>query len=138
MVKPDICKKESYSIETNYDTRCVYQYTLEHVSRTMTKEEEEHEKLLRNELYTRHVQLLNSQVGNEIYPKPQDNELHVFCFSEIVSARQFEYDSLYVQYVLDLPNGWFSLEENLMGTTQSCCMNKVLLFRGCRQIHLFM
>jgi len=123
--KPDLDDSEVHTLETNYGVRCVYQYTLKHVSSKMNTEEQEQEIRLINELYARHQQLMASQVGHEFYPIVQSNELYVYSFVEIECARNFEYDNLYVQYVLELPDGWICFNDHrLSGITHSCSMNK--------------
>ena len=92
----------------------------------MSKEEKEQESKLFTELYSRHAQLMSSQIGKEMSVMPKRNELFVYSFCEIVSAIGFEYDSLYVVYSLDLPDGWScDDQEHLTGVTHRCSMDKV-------------
>ena len=79
-----------------------------------------------NELYTRHAQLMQVHVGNELSPIPRTNEVFLYTFCEIVCARKFEYSNLYVNYYLELPPRWMTLSpQHLFGVTQSCAMNEV-------------
>ena len=126
MVQPDIELEETYTIETYHETRNIYRYRIEHDSIDMSKEEKEQESKLFKELYSRHAQLMASQIGTEMSLLPKRNELFVYSFCEIVSTREFEYDSLYVVYSLDLPDGWTTDNyECLTGVTHRCSMNKV-------------
>ena len=69
---------------------------------------------------------MHVHVGQELSPLPSSNELLVHSFFEIVSAKDFEYSSLYVQYLLDLPSGWECAgDSSVFGVTQCCEMNKV-------------
>jgi len=119
-------------METYHETRTVYKYTIEHASIAMSKEESQQESKLFNELYNRHAQVMASQVGgggSDLLMMPKRNELFVYSFCEIVSTRDFEYDSLYVTYTLDLPYGWQTDDvENLTRVTHRCAMNEVCLF----------
>jgi len=123
VVKPDIELKEVITIEAYQDARTKYQYSIEHASTPMKKHEREQEARLFKELYTRHENLMVTHVGNELSPMPKSTELFVYVFGEIVSARNFEYDSIYIQYFLDLPSGWQSPGKSLSGVTHCCSMN---------------
>lgn len=86
----------------------------------------EQEARLFSELYSRHAQLMASHVGNEMHPLPRVTELFLHTFCEIVSAKNFEYNDLYVCYCLDLPSGWQGEDSSqLNGVTQRCAMNEV-------------
>lgn len=41
-------------------------------------------------------------------------------FFEIATGRHFEYNNIYVEYYIDLPNGWTSRDGPLTGSTHSC------------------
>lgn len=126
MVQPDIEIEETYTIETYHETRNIYRYQIEHGSVEMSKEEKEQESKLFKELYSRHAQLMSTQIGSEMSVLPKRNELFMYSFCEIVSTRNFEYDSLYVVFSLDLPDGWSCDDyELLTGVTHRCAMDKV-------------
>ena len=126
MIQPDIEIDEIYTLETYHETRSVYRYQIEHASDEMSKEEKQQESKLFSELYNRHAQLMASQIGTDMALLPKRNELFVYNFCEIVLARDFEYDSLYVVYCLDLPDGWYTEDyESVTGVTHRCSMNKV-------------
>ena len=117
-----------FSIETYKESREHYQYTIHHASNPINKLEEQQEDSLFNELFTRHSQMLARQVGDFFFPMPSPNNLLVYFFCEIVSACCFEYETLYVKYLLDLPDGWRCDTQNLSGVTQSCKVNDVSSF----------
>ncbi len=54
------------------------------------------------EIYNRHEEYRMKAVGNQ-FELPQPGVLRVNTFGEIVSAKDFEYDGLYIQYYLDIP-----------------------------------
>ncbi|XP_066925017.1 tectonic-like complex member MKS1 [Clytia hemisphaerica] len=125
VIQPDIEMDEIYTLETYHETRSVYRYQIEHASDEMSKDEKQQESKLFSELYNRHAQLMASQIGTDMALLPKRNDLFVYNFCEIVLGRDFEYDSLYVVYTLDLPDGWYTNDyESLTGVTHRCSMNK--------------
>lgn len=56
---------------------------------------------------------------------PPPSALRVFVNLEIVAARNFTYDSLFVTYVVDLPENWTASDAKcLRGRTQRCTMKR--------------
>lgn len=52
---------------------------------------------------------------------PPKNKLEVHVFFEIMAAERFEYDDIYVKYLVDLPEKWSCRNpESLEGLTQTC------------------
>lgn len=52
---------------------------------------------------------------------PPVNKLQVNLFFEILWAKEFEYDTIYVQYFIDLPSDWSCVDQSqLQGVTQTC------------------
>lgn len=52
---------------------------------------------------------------------PSRNILRFYIFCEILSAKNFEYDNIYIQYHVDLAENWSCSDgNNLHGTTQTC------------------
>lgn len=125
VIQPDVNTDEEFAIETYQETRSIYRYKIEHASEKIAKREMEQEARLFSQLYTRHAQLMASHVGNEMHPLPGTNDLFLHSFCEIVSAKNFEYNDLYVSYHLDLPAGWQANTCQLHGVTQRCAMNDV-------------
>ncbi|PWA14584.1 hypothetical protein CCH79_00017608 [Gambusia affinis] len=71
-------------------------------------------------LYSRHKEYLNSLVGQD-FEMPPVGILRYLLHGEIVSANDFEYNNLYINFFMELPNNWSSLPFQLMsGVTQTC------------------
>lgn len=121
-VKPDFNgERPPYRIETCNDLREVYEYTIEHCSTQMTSDQREQEFKSFNELYNRHALYLASQVGSGFDPVPEPGVLRMNIFGEIVSAKGFDYDGLYVHFFLDLPHNWKPVDDPVLsGVTQTC------------------
>ncbi|KAM9348208.1 tectonic-like complex member MKS1 [Symphorus nematophorus] len=121
VVKPDFNKgKEPYRIVTEGDKREVWRLTLENLSTDMKPEEKEREQNMYKDLYVRHKEYLNSLVGQD-FEMPPVGILRYLMNGEIVSAKGFEYDNLYIHFFMELPNNWSSLPfQSLSGVTQTC------------------
>ncbi|XP_029924215.1 tectonic-like complex member MKS1 isoform X1 [Myripristis murdjan] len=121
IVKPDFNKgKEPYRIETEGEKREVWRLTVENVCTAMKSEEKEREQHMYKDLYVRHKEYLNSLVGQE-FETPLPGVLRLMVNGEIVSAKGFEYDNLYIHFFMELPNNWSSLPFwSLSGVTQTC------------------
>ncbi|KAM7451886.1 Pleiotropic negative transcriptional regulator [Porites harrisoni] len=121
-VKPDFNgENPPHRIETCNDLREVYEYTIEQCSPQMTSDQREQEYKSFSELYNRHALYLASQVGSGFDPVPEPGVLRMNLFGEIVSARGFEYDGLYVHFFLDLPSKWRPVDDPVLsGVTQTC------------------
>lgn len=121
-VKPDFNgDNPPYRLETCNELREVYEYTVEHCSLQMTSDQREQEFKSFNELYNRHALYLASQVGSVFDPEPEPGILRMNIFGEIVSAKGFEYDGLYVHFFLDLPTKWRPADDPVLsGVTQTC------------------
>ncbi|XP_041865308.1 Meckel syndrome type 1 protein isoform X1 [Melanotaenia boesemani] len=126
IVKPDFNKdREPYRIVTEGEKREVWRLTVQNVSTTMNPEEKEKEQNMYRDLYVRHKEYLNSLVGQDFEMKsivqPPIGLLRYLMNGEIVSAKGFEYDNLYIHFYLELPNNWSSLPfQSLSGVTQTC------------------
>ncbi|XP_073335269.1 tectonic-like complex member MKS1 [Pagrus major] len=121
IVKPDFSKgKEPYRIVTGGEKRDVWRLTLENVSTAMKPEEKEREQSMYKDLYVRHKEYLNSLVGQD-FEMPPAGVLRYLMNGEIVSAKGFEFDNLYIHFFMELPNNWSSLPfQSLSGVTQTC------------------
>ncbi|MBN3309034.1 MKS1 protein, partial [Amia calva] len=72
------------------------------------------------ELYMRHKDYLNRLVGQD-FEMPPPGMLRLLVNGEIVSAKGYEYDNLYVHFFFELPDNWTSLSsQSLSGVTQTC------------------
>ncbi|XP_056140892.1 Meckel syndrome type 1 protein [Lampris incognitus] len=121
IVKPDFNKgKEPYRIETEGEKREVWRLTLENVSTPMNLEEKEREQHMYKDLYIRHREYLNSLIGQD-FEMPPAGILRLLVNGEIVSAKGFEYDNLYIHFFMELPNNWSTLpSQSLTEVTQTC------------------
>nr|XP_057942989.1 Meckel syndrome type 1 protein isoform X1 [Doryrhamphus excisus] len=109
IVKPDFNKgKEPYRITTEGTNKEVWRLTVDNVSAPMKTEEKEREKHLYKDLLVRHKDFPNSLVGQD-FEMPPPGILRYLINGEIVSAKGFEYDNLYIDYIMELPNNWSSL-----------------------------
>ncbi|XP_064620894.1 tectonic-like complex member MKS1 [Lineus longissimus] len=120
-VSPDFNRgRKAYRVETQSLGKDAFEYTVDHVSRTMNRQEQNREIKMFRELYTRHTDFLQSVVGNEFEMPPPD-VLRVLVYGEILSAKNFEYDDLYIHYFCDLPRNWYAAgTEQLSGVTHTC------------------
>ena len=80
----------------------VYEYTIENVSKQISSNERLRERKVVDDIYWRHQEYRIKSVGNE-FELPLPSVLRLNTFAEIVSAKNFEYDSIYIQYHLDIP-----------------------------------
>uniref|UniRef100_A0A3P9PV87 MKS transition zone complex subunit 1 n=1 Tax=Poecilia reticulata TaxID=8081 RepID=A0A3P9PV87_POERE len=104
IVKPNFNKgREPYRIVTDGEKREVWRLTLENASRVMKLEEREREQIMYKDLYNRHKEYLNSLVGQD-FEMPPVGILRYLLHGEIVSANDFEYDNLYINFFMELPN----------------------------------
>uniref|UniRef100_A0A3B4TAY8 MKS transition zone complex subunit 1 n=1 Tax=Seriola dumerili TaxID=41447 RepID=A0A3B4TAY8_SERDU len=119
VVKPDFNKGKD-RILTEGEKREVWRLTLENVSTSMKTEEKDREQNMYKDLYVRHKEYLNSLVGQD-FEMPPVGILRYLMNGEIVSAKGFEYDNLYIHFFMELPNNWSSLPfQSLSGVTQTC------------------
>eukprot|EP00117_Sycon_ciliatum_P044591 scpid54515/ scgid5687/ Meckel syndrome type 1 protein len=138
--------KKSYLIESRHQE--LFEFTVEHVSLETDKETDQKEKELMKEVYRRRTDLLSSVVGEEFcepvsaaciqynvpapadilictlcprhsISKPNADSARIVLLGEIVSAEQFDSSSLFVHYLINLPEGWYVTDKNcLSGSTQ--------------------
>mmetsp|Transcript_41602 Transcript_41602/g.103952 ORF Transcript_41602/g.103952 Transcript_41602/m.103952 type:complete len:566 (-) Transcript_41602:143-1840(-) len=113
-----------YRLET--ESGCVYEYWLENATEPADASEvaAAHAKELRfqQELFDKTQELRRNFVGDEFEPFTDSPELDarkVMINCEIVSARGFDLDHVYVQYLLDVPGNWATGDApQLWGNTQ--------------------
>nr|XP_008269466.1 tectonic-like complex member MKS1 isoform X2 [Oryctolagus cuniculus] len=134
-VKPDFTGlKGPYRIETEGEKQELWKYTIDNVSSLAQPEEEEREQRVFKDLYGRHKEYLSSLVGTD-FEMTVPGALRLFVNGEVVSARGYEYDNLYVHFFVELPStNWSSPAfQQLSGVTQTCAtkclgMDKVAYF----------
>ncbi|XP_059147289.1 tectonic-like complex member MKS1 [Physella acuta] len=124
-VRPDYtCGRIPYSIETAI-TREGFDYTIENVSKDMSRQEQEKELRMYKEMYVRHNDFVHSCVGYDFELPPVDT-LRYVVFGEILSAQDFEKDNLYVHMFTDLPKDWTAdRSQQLSWITQTCATKSV-------------
>ncbi|XP_075240651.1 tectonic-like complex member MKS1 [Convolutriloba macropyga] len=121
-VSPDFNRhRPSYTLVSDLERREVFEYTIEHASKQITSKEKLREQKVINDIYQRHQEYKTKSIGNQ-FELPQPGVLRVNCFGEIVSAQNFEYDGLYIQYYLDIPTCWWADPNScqITGVTQRC------------------
>eukprot|EP00959_Pyramimonas_sp_CCMP1952_P309564 6478587-Pyramimonas_sp.AAC.1 len=100
----------------------VYEYSLHNVDKETKKSELLQKKAGRGDAaIDRAFQLRRNLVGNEFtpLPGPSPKAMRVTLLAEIVSARGFHYNNLYVEYVIKLGSGWWNgKDQPLRGVTQ--------------------
>nr|XP_006818832.1 PREDICTED: Meckel syndrome type 1 protein homolog [Saccoglossus kowalevskii] len=125
-VKPDFNRhRPAYITVTSTAKRDAYEYTLQHVSKQMSREEQNREMRMNRELYSRHVDFMTACVGHEFEGVP-NGVLRMLALGEIVSARNYEYDNLYIHYFIELPRNWsVARNQQLSGISENvayfCC-----------------
>ncbi|XP_065890602.1 tectonic-like complex member MKS1 isoform X2 [Dysidea avara] len=103
-LQPDLTwDKPCYRVENRH--REIFEYSLEHVSADMSREQKTKEELLIQELCTRRVEKLQSQVGMLFDELPM-GVLHIDVLGQIVSAKGFDGNNIYVTATLQLPDFW--------------------------------
>ncbi|XP_066551522.1 tectonic-like complex member MKS1 isoform X2 [Amia ocellicauda] len=119
-VQPDFNNKGPYRLQAGLLRQELWQYTLEDVSKSISPEEQEREQRMYKDLYMRHKDYLNRLVGQD-FEMPPPGMLRLLVNGEIVSAKGYEYDNLYVHFFFELPENWTSLSsQSLSGVTQTC------------------
>ncbi|UJR22762.1 hypothetical protein I4U23_025794 [Adineta vaga] len=107
LITPDFnVDKMAYMIETGTLNNEVYQYYLEHASMSISMPDWVKERKLFNEICLRQQTHLAQMVGNK-FDTPPPAVLKLNIIGEIVSAKNFEYDNIYVYYLLDLAENWY-------------------------------
>ncbi|XP_063812223.1 tectonic-like complex member MKS1 isoform X2 [Pseudophryne corroboree] len=119
--KPDVTgTKGPYRLEVEGHKRELWKFTLQHVSESVQRAEQEQEENLYKDLYSRHREYLNGLVGSD-FEMPPAGTMRVFINGEIVSAQEYEFNHIYVHYFMELPKNWSSPAfQELSGVTQSC------------------
>ncbi|XP_033123216.1 Meckel syndrome type 1 protein homolog [Anneissia japonica] len=120
-INPDFnLQRPPYSITTESAKRDTFEYSIQLVSKTMNHVEQDRERRMIRELYVRHAEIVNSQVGSD-FEQVTHGVLRLFVIGQIVSAYNFDYDNLYVHYFVELPGNWSSdPSQQLSGVTQTC------------------
>ncbi|KYM98296.1 Meckel syndrome type 1 protein [Cyphomyrmex costatus] len=137
-ISPDFTlgDEQHYNVTNDYGVR--FNYRIEHISEERTPLElQEHLEDVRRE-----VQQQLSYKETELYKElqlPPANLSALVISLDIVSARNFSYDGLFVTYFIDLPQHWSTNQkERLVGRTQKSLLdNKTAHFSYCTDICLY-
>ncbi|XP_033731555.1 Meckel syndrome type 1 protein-like isoform X1 [Pecten maximus] len=119
-MRPDFSKgKKPYVVENNIKGD-VFEYTIQHSSKIMNRQEQDKELKMYREVYSRHSDFLQACVGED-FELPPLNVLRLLVYGEMECARDFEYDDLYLHFLVDLPKHWTAdRSQQLSWVTQTC------------------
>ncbi|KAK7087621.1 tectonic-like complex member MKS1 [Littorina saxatilis] len=125
-IRPDFNRgRKPYIIETITIGREVYEYTIEHSSKEMSRTEQDKELKMYREVYTRHRDFLNACVGQD-FEIPQPDVLRLTIYGEMISAQGFDLDNLYLHFFVDLPKNWYAdRQQQLAWVTQTCATKTI-------------
>ncbi|CAD5118781.1 DgyrCDS7459 [Dimorphilus gyrociliatus] len=125
-MKPNFNKgRQNYRVNVEGKRSELFEYTIEHWSKQPSKQEEEKEKRMFQSIYNRRAENLKAFVGSSGFDGLPPNSLRIVLNGEILSAQNFEYSGVYVNYFLELPTGWMTTNSlDLFGTTCTCSLKK--------------
>ncbi|XP_052801949.1 tectonic-like complex member MKS1 [Mya arenaria] len=103
----------------------VFEYILDHASKEMNRQEADRELKMFREVYSRHKDFLQACVGGD-FDMPGPDVLRMLVYGEIESAKNFEYDDLYLHFFVDLPKYWTVERQQPMSWITQTCSTKVL------------
>lgn len=118
-MRPDFTQSEPYRIHIEGDVKKIFHYRIDDVSEKIPFDAQ----LKEDEILDRinlHQQKLKLDKGHTEFELPGKNKLDVCLYLEILAARNFEHDNVYVQYFIDLPAHWSCKNSDaLKGCTQT-------------------
>ncbi|KAJ3330822.1 Pleiotropic negative transcriptional regulator, partial [Blyttiomyces sp. JEL0837] len=115
---PGLTKKGSvYQFEIFED---VYQFTLENVSKALEVIDEEKEWKIYNEYYLKRSAARAAELPDNFTSIPEAYGLSLTILGDIVSARNFKGQNLYIHYLLELSDGWTSNKLDLLSAYTQC------------------
>lgn len=125
-VSPDFTHhREPYTIVTDTAGRDTFQFTLTLASQSMSYKEQVRENKMYHELLQRHTDIISAYVGQDFEQVPPGT-LRLCILGEIVSAKNFEYDGLYVHYFVELPRHWNADKSQMLsGVTHTCYTKEI-------------
>lgn len=97
---PNTFRFEIPELEETFDL------TIQHLSERLTNMDAEKEWMLYQEFFLRQKKIRDTLIPTSFASLPDDIGFRLTMFGEILSAYEFPSDTLQVQYVLDLPDGW--------------------------------
>lgn len=117
-VFPDFNQNIPYSIDITMDNTKKYYYFIENASDKPPKDLEFKEEMVAKKIIDYRNNLYNPLALTE-FEFPAKNKLVVYVFLEITRGFDFEYDDIFVEYFVDLPEKWSCKDvESLKGVTQ--------------------
>ncbi|KAF5285141.1 hypothetical protein FQA39_LY16830 [Lamprigera yunnana] len=129
-VHPDFTQLDPYRVELEGEHKIVYEYYIDDVSDAMPLQIQMKEKDILSKISNYQFKLRREKVGTEFKTCSKD-KLCIYLFGEILTAKDFEYHNVYVQYLIDLPNNWTCKDPaSLTGCTQSSRSSGRDLFFG--------
>lgn len=104
--------KEMHEIHIGDDT---YLYTIENTSNPLSHENERKEKLIFEEFFKRQHSLRMDKLAGQMFEGMPDDSFHQrYCLNgEITSCKGFQSDTLYCQYLVDVPSEWKTDERQI-------------------------
>ncbi|KAF5281360.1 hypothetical protein FQR65_LT14758 [Abscondita terminalis] len=102
---PDFTQSEPYSLQIETDTKKIFQYYIEDASEQMPLEVQLKETEILNKITSHQLKVRSKKAGTD-FEIPSKNTLNFYLFCEILCCRNFEYNDIYVQYLIDLPEHW--------------------------------
>ncbi|XP_061196324.1 uncharacterized protein LOC133204586 [Saccostrea echinata] len=120
-IRPDFNRgRKPYVAETASLGREVFEYTIEHDSKVMSRQDQDREMKMYREVYSRHKDFLSACVGHE-FELPPPEVLRLMVCGEIERAKDFEFDDLYIHFFVDIPKNWkVDRHQQLSWVTQTC------------------
>lgn len=90
----------------------------------MNRQEQDKEMKMYREVYNRHRDYLQACVGTD-FEVPSADMLRLLVYGEIESAKDFEYDDLYLHFFVDLPRNWSAERQQRLSWVTQTCTTKV-------------
>ncbi|KAK4878658.1 hypothetical protein RN001_011164 [Aquatica leii] len=116
-LNPDFTQSQPYTIQIETDTKKNYRYYVEDASDKIPLETQLKENEILHKITSHQVKVRMKKAGTD-FEVPSKNKLNFYLFCEILSGRNFEYNDIYVQYIIELPKNWSCRNgSNLSGST---------------------
>ncbi|XP_033626939.1 Meckel syndrome type 1 protein-like [Asterias rubens] len=117
--------RSPYTIVTESTRRDTFEYTVQLASQAMGQRDQDREAKMFRELYQRHVDYMGAMVGHD-FEQVISGILRLLVYGEIISAKNYEYDNLYVHFFVELPKHWSAdRSQQLSGVTQTCSTKEI-------------
>lgn len=125
LIYPDFTKFSAYTMIVNNDMSKRYDIRIENMSELIAPEILEPEKQIIDKVALIEKKFKDHLVGVD-FTMPADDQLLIFLLFEILTAKNMEYDDIYIQYSVDISEHWSCLSgsTSLRGSTQSCRTRK--------------